>query len=90
MDFGRLRAGQQEFAVKEVKSSVLLAKIAIKENIQITDEELEREIEAMATQMQQPLEEVRKRLTEDNAVERLRDRMRSEKALNLLYSNSNQ
>jgi trigger factor len=89
MDFGRLRAGQEEFAVKEVKSSVLLAKIAIKENIQVTDEELNNEIEAMAMQMQQPVEEVRKRLTEDNAVERLRDRMRSEKALNLLYSNSN-
>ena len=89
MDFGRLRAGQEEFAVKEVKSSVLLAKIAIKENIQVSDEELNNEIEAMAAQMQQPVEEVRKRLTEDNAVERLRDRMRSEKALNLLYSNSN-
>jgi trigger factor len=89
MDFGRLRAGQEEFAVKEVKSSVLLAKIAIKENIQVSDEELNSEIEAMAMQMQQPVEEVRKRLTEDNAVERLRDRMRSEKALNLLYSNSN-
>jgi trigger factor len=89
MDFGRLRAGQQDLAVKEVKSSILLAKIAIKENIQVSDEELEHEIEAMAAQMQQPLEEVKKRLTEDNAVDRLRDRMRSEKALNLLYSNSN-
>lgn len=89
MDFGRLRAGQEQFATKEVKSSVLLAKIAIKENIQVSDEELNNEIEAMAAQMQQPVEEVRKRLTEDNAVERLRDRMRSEKALNLLYSNSN-
>jgi len=89
MDFGRLRAAQQEFAVKEVKSSVLLAKIAIKENIQVSDEELQHEIETMAAQMQQPVEEVKKRLTEDNAVERLRDRMRSEKALNLLYSNSN-
>jgi trigger factor len=89
MDFGRLRAGQEEFATKEVKSSVLLAKIAIKENIQVSNEELEREIEAMAAQMQQPVEQVKKRLAEDNAVERLRDRMRSEKALNLLYSNSN-
>ena len=89
MDFGRLRAGQEEFAIKEVKSSVLLAKIAIKENLQVSDEELNNEIEAMAAQMQQPVEEVRKRLTEDKAVERLRDRMRSEKALNLLYSNSN-
>jgi hypothetical protein len=39
--------------------------------------------------MQQPVEQVKKRLTDDNAVERLRDRMRSEKALNLLYTNSN-
>jgi trigger factor len=89
MDFSRLRAGQLEAAVKEVKSSVLLAKIAIKENIQVSDEELEREIAAMAAQMQQPVEEVKTRLTQDNATERLRDRMRSEKALNLLYSNSN-
>jgi trigger factor len=89
MDFGRLRAGQQEFATKEVKSSVLLAKIAIKENIQVSNEELESEIEAMAAQMQQPVDQVKRRLAEDNAVERLRDRMRSEKALNLLYSNSN-
>jgi trigger factor len=88
MDFGRLRAGQMEAAVKEVKSSVLLAKIAIKENIQVSDEELDLEIAAMAQQMQQPVEEVKKKLTQDNAVERLRDRMRSEKALNLLYSKS--
>jgi len=88
MDFGRLRAGQMEAAVKEVKSSVLLAKIALKENIQVSDEELEQEIAAMAQQMQQPVEEVKKRLAQDNAVERLRDRMRSEKALNLLYSKS--
>jgi trigger factor len=85
MDFSRLRAGQQEAAVKEVKSNVLLAKIAIKENLQVSDEELEREIAAMAQQMQQPVDEVKKRLVQDNAVDRLRDRMRSEKALNFLY-----
>jgi trigger factor len=89
MDFGRLRAGQLEAAIKEVKASVLLAKIAIKENIQVTDQELEQEIMGMAQQMKQPLEEVKERLIKDNAVERLRDRMRSEKALNLLYANAN-
>lgn len=89
MDFGRLRAGQRDLAVKEVKSSVLLAKIAIKENIQVSDEELEREIGAMAEQMKQTPEEVKKRLTQDNAIERLRERMRSEKALNFLYARSN-
>jgi trigger factor len=88
MDFARLRAGQLDAAIKEVKASVLLAKIALAEKIQVTDEDLDQEIAAMAQQMKQPLEEVKGRLIKDNAVERLRDRMRSEKALNWLYSNS--
>ncbi|HKV91619.1 MAG TPA: trigger factor [Candidatus Angelobacter sp.] len=87
MDFGRLRAGQREAAVKEVKSNVLLAKIAIKENIQVSDEELDQEIAGMAQQMQQPVEEVKRRiLQDDGAADRLRERIRSEKALNFLYS----
>jgi trigger factor len=88
MDFARLRAGQLDAAIKEVKASVLLAKIAVKEKIQVSDEDLDNEIAAMAYQMKQPVEEVKKRLIQDNAVERLRDRMRSEKALNWLYSNA--
>ncbi len=88
MDFARLRAGQLDAAIKEVKASVLLAKIAVKENIQVTNEDLDKEIAAMASQMKQPVDEVMSRLVKDNAVERLRDRMRSEKALNWLYSNS--
>jgi trigger factor len=85
MDFGRLRAGQREAATKEVKSNVLLAKIAMKENIQVSDEELEQEIAAMAQQMQQPADEVKRRLMQDGSIDRLRDRMRTEKALNFLY-----
>jgi trigger factor len=88
MDFARLRAGQLDAAIREVKASVLLAKIAVAEKIQVTDQDLDQEIAAMAQQMKQPLEEVKGRLIKDNAVERLRDRMRSEKALNWLYSNS--
>jgi trigger factor len=85
MDFARLRAGQREAATKEVKSNVLLAKIAMKENVQVSDEELEQEIAAMAQQMQQPVEEVKKRLMQDGSIDRLRDRMRTEKALHFLY-----
>ena len=88
MDFSRLRAGQVDAAVKEVKANILLAKVALKENIQISNEDLDNEIAAMAQQMQQPVDEVKNRLMKDNAVERLRDRMRTEKALNLLYSKS--
>jgi trigger factor len=88
MDFARLRAGQLDAAIKEVKASILLAKIALAEKIEVSDDDLDNEIAGMAGQMQQPVEEVKSRLIKDNAVERLRDRMRSEKALNWLYSNA--
>jgi len=88
MDFPRLRAAQRDAAVKEVKSNVLLSRIADAENLHVSDEELESEIMALAHQMKQPPEEVKRRLAEDNAQERMRDRMRSEKALNLLYTKS--
>ena len=86
MDFGRLRAGQRDAAVKEVKSSLLLSRIADAENIQVTDEELEQEITALAGQMKQSPDEVRQRLTKEGALDRIRSRMRSEKALDFLYS----
>ncbi|HKD81657.1 MAG TPA: trigger factor [Candidatus Angelobacter sp.] len=89
MDFARLRGGQREAAVKEVKSNVLLAKVAIKENIQVSDEELDQEIAGMAQQMQQPADEVKRRLAQDGGTDRLRERMRTEKALNFLYGKSN-
>ncbi len=88
MDFKRLRAGQRESAVKEVKSSLLLEKIARAENIQVSNEEMDQEIASLAQQMNQTPEQVRQRLTEEGALERIRGRMRSEKALNFLYSKS--
>ena len=88
MDFRRLRAGQREAATKEVKSRLLLEKIALAENIQVSDEDLEQEIAALAQQMKQSPAEVRQRLVKEGSLERIRGRMRSEKALDLLYSNS--
>ncbi|HLW52353.1 MAG TPA: trigger factor [Candidatus Angelobacter sp.] len=85
MDFGRLRAGQREAAVKEVKSSLLLGRIAEAEDIQVSNEELEHEISHLAEQLKQTPEEVRQRLAKEGALERIRGRMRSEKALDFLY-----
>jgi trigger factor len=86
MDFPRLRAGQRDAAVKEVRSGLLLGKIADAENIQVTDEELQREISSLAQQMNQTPAQVQQKLEEEGALERIRGRMRSEKALDFLYS----
>ena len=88
MDFGRLRVAQRDAAVREVKASLILEKIAEKENIETSDPELEAEVERLAQQSRQPVEAVRKKLVDDGALERMRERIRNEKTLDFLYQRS--
>ena len=88
MDLPRLRAGQRDQAVQDVKSSLLLDRIAELENINVGEDELNHEVEALATQTKQTLEAVRARLTQDGGLDRIRNRIRSEKTLEFLYHQS--
>ena len=88
IDLPRLRAGQRDQAVNDVKSSLLLERIAELERIEVSDEEVNRELEALAKQSKQTSEAVRARLTEDGGLDRIRMRIRSEKTLDFLYHQS--
>jgi trigger factor len=88
MDLPRLRAGQREQSVNDVKSSLLLERIADLEKIQVSDEEVNREVEALAKQSKQTSEAVHARLTQDGGLDRIRMRIRSEKTLDFLYHQS--
>ena len=88
LDFGRLRAGQREQALREVKASLLLEKIADKEKIEVSEEDVEREVQSLASQTKQSPESVRARLTRDGVLDRIRNRIRSEKTLDFLYRRS--
>ena len=88
MDLPRLRVGQREQALQDVKSSLLLERIAELEKITVSDDELNQEVEALAKQTKQTPEAVRARLTQDGALDRIRTRIRNEKALNFLYHQS--
>ena len=88
MDLPRLRAGQRDAAVREVRASLLLEKIADAEKLEVSDDEVNQEIDSLAKQMQQTPESVRARLTRDGALDRIRNRIRNEKALDFLYSRS--
>jgi trigger factor len=85
MDMGRLREGQRQAARREVQASLLLDKIADLETVEVSDEELNKEIESLAKQMQQTAEAVRKRLDETGSVDRIRARIRNDKTLEMLY-----
>jgi trigger factor len=88
MDLNRLRVGQREQALQEVKASLLLDKIAEEEKIEVSDEEINGEIDALARQSKQAPEAIRARLTRDGALDRIRNRIRSEKTLDFLYRQS--
>ncbi len=85
LDFNRLRDAQHDSAVNEVKGSLLLDRIADEEKIEVTDAEVDRELELLSLQMREPLETLRKRLTEDGSLARIREQIRREKTGSLLY-----
>jgi trigger factor len=88
MDLPRLRAGQRDQAIQDVKSSLLLERIADLEKIEVNEEDVNHEVESLAQQSKQTSEAVRARLTQDGGLDRIRIRIRSEKTLNFLYHQS--
>ena len=88
MDLQRLRVGQREQAIHDVKAALLLERVAEEENIQVNDEEFDRELESLARQSKQTSEAVRARLTRDGGLDRIRTRIRNEKTLDFLYHQS--
>jgi len=88
MDLPRLRVGQRDQAVQDVKSSLLLERVADLEKIEAGEDEVNHEIQALAQQTKQTPEAVRARLTQDGGLDRIRNRIRSEKTLDFLYHQS--
>ena len=85
LDFARLRAAQRDSAVAEVKSSLLLARIANEENVTVSDEEVDREIHIAAIQSREPVDALKVRLTQDGGMARIREQLKREKTAQLLY-----
>jgi trigger factor len=88
MDLPRLRAGQRDQAIHDVKAALLLEKVAEVENVQVSDEEMNAEVDSLAKQTKQPAETIRTRLTRDGGLDRIRTRIRNEKTLEFLYHQS--
>ena len=85
LDFARLRAAQRDSATAEVKTMVLLDRIAHEENITVSDEEFERELQLAAIQSREPIDALKARLTDDGGLARIREQLRREKTASLLY-----
>ena len=75
-------------AEADVRGSLLLETIADEEKIDVSKEEIEAEIEAIARSSQQPVEQVRSVLTKEGGERSIASRLRNRKALDLLVANA--
>ena len=85
LDFTRLRAAQRDSALAEVKTNILLDRIAGEENITISDEELEKELQIAAIQSREPLDALKVRLTKDGGLARIKEQLRQDKTASVLF-----
>jgi trigger factor len=85
LDWNKVRESQRERATKQVKASMLLDRIAERESIEVTNDEVDREVAHVARQGKEPLAAVRRRLEKEGALRHIAGRIRTEKTLNLLF-----
>ena len=85
LDFTRLRAAQRDSAVAEVKTHILLDRIADEENIAVSDEEMDNELQMLSIQSREPLDALKVRLTQEGGMARIREQLRREKTASVLY-----
>lgn len=85
LDFARLRDAQRDQAINEVKASMILDRVADTENVEISEEDIDRELLMLSMQSREPLETLRERLIKDGGLDRIREQMRRERAGSVLY-----
>jgi trigger factor len=85
LDFARLRAAQRDSATNEVRSLLILDRIADAEHINVSDQEVAQELELLSLQLREPVDTLRVRLTQDGSMARIREQIRRDKTAKLLY-----
>ena len=84
LDWGKVRNEQYDQAVRDVRGSLILDHLADKEDVEVSEEEIDKEIEAMATQMQQSTHSVREALNGNNGIEKIKGQISNTKTLKIL------
>jgi trigger factor len=85
LDWQKVRETQKDKAARDVKASLLLDKIAEREAIGATQEEIDREVQKIARQQREAVAAVRAKLQKDGAIARIAGHIRTEKTLSFLF-----
>ncbi len=84
VDWGKIRADQHAEAVRDVRGSLILEHLAKTEDIRVEDEEVEKEIDTIAAEMNRPKENVREVLGRNDGLERIKGQIQNKKVLIML------
>jgi trigger factor len=85
LDWAKIKEAQRDAATREVRASLILGRVAEREAIGVTNDEVDREVQRIAQQKREPIATVRKQLTEDGTMDRIASHIQTEKTLNFLF-----
>jgi trigger factor len=88
IDWVSLRRRQEDRAKEDVKAELVIDRIATEEKIDVSDQELDHEIEHLAGHSGESAEALRARLTKQGALDRMKAKLRSDKTIDWLAQNA--
>lgn len=88
VDWRAMRETMREAAVREVRASLILGRVAEREAIGATNHEVDQEVERIARQEREPVAAVRKKLMSNGALDRIASHIATEKTLNFLFEHA--
>jgi trigger factor len=88
LDWQKLKSSQRDKALREVKASLLLSRIAERETINATRDEVDKEVEGLARKQREPFAAVRLRFEKDGTLGRIASHIQTEKTLNFLFEHA--
>jgi trigger factor len=88
LDWQKLKSSQRDKALREVKASLLLSRIAERETINASRDEVDKEVERIARQQREPFAAVRLRFEKDGTLGRIASHIQTEKTLSFLFEHA--
>jgi trigger factor len=85
LDWAKVKESQHDKALRNVKAALLLEKIADREAIHATRDEVDREVQLHAKREREPIAVVRAKLEKEGTLGRIADHIRTEKTIQFLF-----
>jgi trigger factor len=88
IDWNEIRESQRERAEREVRASFILDRIAVSENIDVSEDELDQELRQIAENVGEDVAALRARLTKEETLDSIKEQVRNRKALDLVIASA--